>query len=321
MNNTKEEKQNLPVFLYNYVCDEKEIDLARLEMNALFGVNLACQYHTIETTINIDPSRSPFISSKIDIQAEGSSVEEIFELVQTKVSPTATFKVVFVKNQAEKENFSFERRRWIEREIGIRIKGMADLKNPEMVYAIMYANKKWIFGKYEETKNIWLHHKAKPHSYSTSLNTRLARAIVNIAIPNPEGIKAIDPCCGIGTVVVEALSMGIAIKGSDNNPLVMEGARENIAHFGYQSDIRLMDICDHADQYDVAIVDLPYNLCSVLPEEAKQSILRCARSLAKKVVFITVEPITSHLKAAGFEIIEQCEVKKRTFTRQILVCH
>ncbi|GAA3334615.1 hypothetical protein GCM10020331_103270 [Ectobacillus funiculus] len=71
----------------------------------------------------------------------------------------------------------------------------------------------------------------KPHSYSTSLSTRVARAVANIAVPDPTGIKAIDPCCGIGTVLVEALSMGINIVGSDINPLVLPGARENIAHF------------------------------------------------------------------------------------------
>ena len=90
----------------------------------------------------------------------------------------------------------------------------------------MNVNDKWIFGDYVKSEAVWYRHQKKPHGYSTALNTRVARAVVNIAIPNPSNIKAIDPCCGIGTVLVEARSMGINIVGSDRNHLILPGARE-----------------------------------------------------------------------------------------------
>lgn len=307
--------------MYNYVCDEKEIDLAGLEMRSLFGVDSDSPYTVVESSREIDPSRSPFISSRLAVWLEGADIEELIKQVNQLEPTEKTFKVMFVKNRAsrEEESFSFERRRSIEREVGRHIHGSADLVNPDVIYGITFHNNRWVFGTYLESQAVWLRHKNKPHSYSTSLNTRLARAVVNIAIPDPAGIRAIDPCCGIGTVVVEALSMGMDIIGSDNNPLVMAGARENIAHFGYQAEVRLQDIRNLTGHYDVAIIDLPYNLCSVLPEEEKLEILKSARSIADKVVVITIEPVEAALMAAGFRILDQCEVKKRKFSRKIVV--
>src|SRR6185369_6412097 len=97
--------------------------------------------------------------------------------------------------------------------------------HPERVFGIVIIGGRWYFGTYMESEAVWFHHVKKPRSYSTSLSTRVARAVANIAVPNPDGVKAIDPCCGIGTVVVEALSMGIDIVGRDINPLVVIGSR------------------------------------------------------------------------------------------------
>uniref|UniRef100_UPI0038B618DE TRM11 family SAM-dependent methyltransferase n=1 Tax=Siminovitchia acidinfaciens TaxID=2321395 RepID=UPI0038B618DE len=128
-------------------------------------------------------------------------------------------------------------------------------------------NGRWIFDEYVKSESVWHRHQQKPHSYSTALNTRVARAVANIAVPEPSGIKAIDPCCGIGTVLVEALSMGIDIVGSDKNPLILDGVRENIAYFGLSGKVTFTDIRDVTSHYDVAIIDLPYNLCCAITPE------------------------------------------------------
>ena len=110
----------------------------------------------------------------------------------------------------------------------MHIEGEADVRNPERVFGIVPLGGRWYFGHYVESEPVWYHH-IKPRSYSTSLSTRVARSVANIAVPNPEGVRAIDPCCGIGTVVVEALSMGINIVGRDISPLVAI-EREKILH-------------------------------------------------------------------------------------------
>ena len=156
--------------------------------------------------------------------------------------------------------------------------------------------------------------------YSTALSTRDARAVANIAVPHPEGVRAIDPCCGIGTVLVEALSMGINIEGRDINPLVVGGSRENIAHFGLVGNVILGPISEVVDDYDVAIIDMPYNLFTHITAEDQLDIIKQARRFTKKLVVVTIETIDHMIKEAGFVITDRCEAKKGTFSRQVLVC-
>jgi tRNA G10 N-methylase Trm11 len=169
-------------------------------------------------------------------------------------------------------------------------------------------------------KAIWLAHKDKLQNYSTALTTRLARAAVNIAVPKPQGIKAIDPCCGIGTVLIEARSMGIDIVGYDLNPLAVLGARANLVHFGFEGSVTIGDMRLIEGSFDAAILDLPYNLCSVITPEEQLEMLQSARSFAYRVVIITTESIDALIVKAGFVIQDRCVVKKGSFARQVIVC-
>lgn len=312
--------QKRTTYIYTYAHSEDERSLCALEMRSLFGEESPS--HVLESFLKIDPSRSPFIKERITVLFEAEILEDLFIQVQTLELCGATFKVTYVKNngQPKSEEVSFERRRAIERAVGLHVNGKADLRQPERVFGVMNVNGRWAFGDYLEGESVWFRHQQKPHSYSTALSTRVARAVVNIAIPNPDGIKAIDPCCGIGTVLVEARSMGIDIVGSDRNQLILPGARENMAHFGYDGKITLADMRDITGHYDVAIIDLPYNLCSVISPEVQLEMLQSARRFADKVVVVTVEPIDEILLEAGFSIIDRAVAKKSVFIREVIVC-
>ncbi|MFL6517761.1 MAG: TRM11 family SAM-dependent methyltransferase [Bacillus sp. (in: firmicutes)] len=272
--------------------------------------------------VKIDPSRSPFIKERIKMLYEAESLEDLYSQVETLQLNGATFKVNYVKNtgQSKSEKEGFEKRRAIERELGLHLTGKADLRQPDRLFGVMNVNGNWIFGEYVKSEAIWFRHQKKPNSYSTALNTRVARAVVNIAIPNPNGIKAIDPCCGIGTVLVEARSMGIDMVGSDRNQLILPGARENLVYFGLIGEINLRDMRDITNHYDVAIIDLPYNLCSVITLEEQLEMLQSARRFANRVVFVTVESIDEILIKAGFLIIDRAVAKKGVFIREVIVC-
>ncbi len=305
-------------YLYTYAYPEDERSLCAMEMRSLFGKE--SKLSLLESSVKIDPSRSPFIKGRIAVLFEEDSLEELLKQVETLPLNGATFKVIYVKNSDLAEKESFVKRRTIEREIGLHINGEADLDDPERLFAVMNISGGWVFGEYLKSVSVWFRHQKKPNSYSVALNTRVARAVVNIAIPNPSGIKAIDPCCGIGTVLVEARSMGIDIVGSDRNPLILPGVRENIRYFGLTGEVKLADIRDISEDYDVAIIDLPYNLCSVITPEEQLEMLQSARRFAKKVVVVTVEPIDHVLFAAGFTIVDRAVAKKGLFTREVIVC-
>jgi tRNA G10 N-methylase Trm11 len=310
--------QKETTFLYTYAYPKDEGSLCALEMRSLFGKE--AQFNVLESNVEIEPSRSPFIKGRIRVMYEGESLQDLLIQVKSLQLAGATFKVIYVKKGGHNDQEGFEKRRSIEREIGLHVNGEADFQHPDRLFGVMNVNGGWIFGAYLKSEPIWLRHQKKPHSYSTALNTRVARAVVNIAVPDPGGIKAIDPCCGIGTVLVEARSMGIDIVGSDRNHLILPGVRENFVHFGLTGEVNLADIREITNHYDVAIIDLPYNLCSVITPEEQLEMLQSARRFASKVVVVTVEPIDEILINAGFVIIDRAIAKKGLFTREVIVC-
>lgn len=302
--------------LYTYSWEPNEVSLCALERRALFGENPSTLIQ--ESTRLIDPSRSPFIKERLTVITEGTSFEEFLGKVH-QLATVDGFKVIYVQNP-DREKTGFKEVRRVEKEVGLQLKGEAELVNPTILFGVMETDSGWVFGEYARNEAVWLKHQSKPHSYSTSLNTRVARAVANIAAPDPEGVTMIDPCCGIGTVLVEALSMGMDIKGSDRNPLILDGVRENIAHFGLEGEVSLMDINDITDHYDVAIIDLPYNLCSVITDEEKLELLQSAKRIADKAVIVTLEDVDDAVRDAGLAIDDRCEVKKGRFVREVLVC-
>lgn len=309
-----------PEFIYTYVRHGDEYDLCQLEMRSFFGNDSTS--NVLKSKIKINPSRSPFMKERLEVLFDATSWDELVEKAEQLDVNGATFKVLCL-NTIElnsTKNLEHAERRKLEREIGLQINGDPDLFNPETVFGFLVLNGKWYFGKYEESESVWYRHQKKPHSYSTALSTRVARAVANIAVPNPDGVKVIDPCCGIGNVLVEALSMGIDIIGRDINPLVIEPAKENIAYFGLSGEVMPGPIADVEDTYDVAIIDMPYNIFSEATPEDQLDILRQARRIAKKVVVVTIDTIDHMIEEVGFTIKDRCEARKGLFVRQVLVC-
>ncbi|PYZ91820.1 RNA methyltransferase [Salipaludibacillus keqinensis] len=287
-------------------------------MRAFFGAD--SNIGLMESVIQVDPNRSPFMNERIEILCESYSIDGLMNRVKELPRLNVTFKVLFVKNPST-HNPMFKERRSLEREVGLKVDGTVDLHKPGQLFGIMNVEGRWLFGRLKQSEPVWLKHEKKPYHYSTALSTRIARSIVNIAVPNPTEIKAIDPCCGIGTVLIEASSMGVYIEGSDSNPKVMYGLRKNLAHFGIQTKVSLTDMRTITGNYDVAIIDMPYNLCSVITDEEKLEMFTSARTYAKKVVIVTIESFDHLIRNAGFMIVDRCIVSKnKIFSREILVC-
>lgn len=309
-----------PTFIYTYAWSPDELSLCQMEMRSLFGTETEAPI--LKSTIEIEPSRSPFIKERINVMYEGDRWEDLLEQVKQVHLEQETFKVYcLTTNDLEPAaNIRFSQRREIERSLGLQIDGAPDLDDPDLVFGVATVGGRWYFGTYHKGESVWLHHLKKPREYSTALSTRVARAIANIAVPNPTGIQAIDPCCGIGTVLVEALSMGIDIVGRDINYLVVDGSLENIAHFGYACDVTVGPISDVTKTYDVAIIDMPYNIVTYVTAEEQLDMLRHARRFAKKLVVVTTEIIDDRIQEAGFTIKDRCEAKKSLFTRYVVLC-
>ena len=194
------------------------------------------------------------------------------------------------------------------------------MHNPKVMLGVAKVNGRWIFGEYERNDYEWHIHDKKPYSYSNSLSLRVARALVNIAVENNLDCKLIDPCCGVGTVVIEALSMGIDVKGYEINKHIAENAQKNLEFFGYENVITSGDMHNIEEKYDVAIIDLPYGVFTATTLEEQIALMKTARRITNKLVIVTFEDMDKHIIEAGFNIINKCYVCKGKFKRYINIC-
>lgn len=330
--------------IYVYACHEDEQALCQLELRTLLGAEAVLGARYAVSARRVEPIRSPFLKLRLDVLFEAGSLPELASMVAALTVQGSTFKVAFAETDAA---VSTDRQREVAREIGRHLRGKAEMRRPEQWFAVTELGGRWLFGHCSYGEAVWLQHQQKPQNYSTALSTRVARAVVNIAVPDVAGTKAIDPCCGIGTVLVEAMSMGIDIVGCDINPLAVRGARVNLEHFGMPNVVSIADmrtlglVGEEASlptsrgrigeqvaepptssqvRYDALILDMPYNLCSKLPEDEQLQMLQSARRLANRAVIVTTEQIDPLIAKAGFRIAERCTVNKGNFSRQIIVC-
>lgn len=307
-------------YLYSYACQKGEIELSRLEMRTFF--NFDVEGNVLISEQKIAPSRSPFMRMRLDIWAQGTTIEQLVEDAKQIQLGERSFKIHALNNSKDSISPQLSRtvRNEMMKKIGYAIDAEPDLENPDVVLGLALYEDIYYLGELVQGEAAWLHHMQKPEMYSTALSTRDARAIVNIAAPYPQGLKVIDPCCGIGTVLVEAMSMGIPIEGRDMNKRVVWGSRINLRHFGYEPNVEIGPIEEASEGYDVAIIDMPYNLFTHISEDLQQSIITNARRIAKRVVIVTIESMDDKIANANLMIIDQAIVKKGTFERHVLVC-
>lgn len=73
-----------------------------------------------------------------------------------------------------------------------------------------------------------------------SLKPPVAAALLRLAGVQT-GESVLDPCCGAGTILIEAALLGAAARGGDLAPTALEAARANARAAGVEIDLRLWD--------------------------------------------------------------------------------
>jgi len=307
-------------YLYSFTWQRDEYELSRLEMRTFF--NFHVEENVLISQEKIEPSRSPYMRSRLAVFLEASSIEQLVEMATRLELGQKTFKIHCLNNSSDaiKPKLNRAIRNDYMMRLSSVINAEPELVKPDVVLGLVLHEERYYLGKLTYGEAIWLKHMQKPEMYSTALSTRDARAIVNIAVPFPEGLKVIDPCCGIGTVLVEAMSMGIEIEGRDINKRVVWGSRINLRHFGYEPNVEIGPIEEASEGYDVAIIDMPYNLFTHITGELQQSIITNARRIAKRVIIVTIESMDDKIDEAGLTIIDRAVLKKGKFERQVLIC-
>jgi tRNA (guanine10-N2)-dimethyltransferase len=303
-------------YLYTTNCSTLERGLCALEMKCLFGIEL--DRKDFFTNFYVDPSRSPFIKHCISILCTASSLQALQENIRADKLIADKYKVYYIN--VEGEISSFHEARTAEREVGKYILGEAEFDTPTTIFSITKRGGCWIFGYCESNDYRWQKHKVKPFSYSNSLSVEVSRALVNIAVPAIGSTTLIDPCCGIGTVVVEALDQGIDVEGYELNIRIGWNSKKNLEHFGLKSVITVGDMHTIEKHYDAAVLDLPYGVFTSIKPGEQLSLIKHTREIADRAVIITFEEMSETISGCGFIITDTCTVVKGKFTRHVYLC-
>jgi len=302
------------IYIINYPTFEEE--LCMLEMRSIF--NTEPKDKILISNIDFNPSYSTFIKSRLEILHEEEKFEDLLKKLEKDIITLEDFKLEFIK--ALKADVPYNERFKYLSEIGDRIIGVPDIKSPKLVLALGKHDKKWFFGIHEKNDNLWITHEKKPCSYSNSLSVRVAKSIVNIAANGNKNTKIIDPCCGVGTTIVEGLSMGYEICGTEISEKNTNNAKRNLGFFNLDPRVTHQDMHTIKESYDSSIVDIPYGLFSHITKDQQQNIIDTARRISKNMILITFEDLDYMVEKSNFKIVDRCAVTKGSFKRYILVC-
>lgn len=306
-------------YIYNVNYDIHETSLCALEVKALFNHELKDKVFL--SNLSVNPSISPFLKNRFEVLYKAESFDEIVAYVASKKIDTPDFMVKYI--QLEQDDPHFKNRRVLCKEVGLLFISYASYENPKVIYAITYYNNHCYLGILTENDGLWREHNNRPHSYSSSLGIHLAKALTNIAGNGDFTKSMVDPCCGVGTVLLEAVYAGYDIKGWEIVSKVAEHAKNNLAHFDYHDIVSQGDIQDIKQSFDVSIIDLPYGILSKTVEETQTLIIRNAKRISNKIVLVSSDDITEKILNEGLTIIDSCEVRKNRnhhFVRYVWVC-
>ncbi|MCQ9627300.1 SAM-dependent methyltransferase [Cetobacterium somerae] len=302
------------MYIVNYPTFEEELCL--LEMRAVFGKMPVEK--TLFSNIEFNSSNSPFIKTRLDIIYEKDTIEELLVEINKDKRIYNNFKLEYIRLN-NNHNIPYEERLDLIKKLSMNIIGTHNFKNPEFNFGVTKVDGKWLFGIDNKNDYKWHTHDNKPCSYSNSLGVKVAKAVVNIANNGLKENTIIDPCCGVGTTLVEALDAGYQIEGYEINKHIAKNANINLEFYGFKPIVINDDMHNIKKNYDSSIIDIPYGLFSHTSEEEQQDIINTARRISNRIVLISFEEHDLMVAKAGFKIIDRCVVTKGKFKRFIVV--
>jgi len=144
-----------------------------------------------------------------------------------------------------------------------------DLKSPDNEFYGMYVDGTVYVGmtRFQKDSKSFLSRKPqyRPYFHPSSIDPRIARALVNISEATRE---VMDPFCGTGGILIEAGLMGMKAHGVDIEEKMVEGTRMNLSYYGIEGDILRGDTSriEIDRPYESVVTDVPYGKSTVVGE-------------------------------------------------------
>ena len=219
--------------------------------------------------------------------------------------------------------------REFERMIGTMIEGPVSLDRPEREYRAILSEDRCYFGRVLFGINRGAYDVRNPGKrdffHPGVMMPRMARTLVNLTC-SQAGEVVLDPFCGTGGILIEAEMLGMHAVGSDFDPMMVDGSRQNVT----QPDLMLADathlpLGNHT--IDAVVTDFPYgqSVCvkktdtmAHLYAEALDEIYRVLK-VGHRAVVVTHKDISAIVKG-HMTILQQHEQRvHKSLTRRILV--
>lgn len=216
----------------------------------------------------------------------------------------------------------------LERMMGQKIHGTVDLKAPDIEYRAVFTNSRCFFGEVLHTIDRGSYAYRNPQRraffHPGVMMPLMARTMVNLTHVEP-GQLLCDPFCGTGGMLLECDMMGIDAVGSDYDPEMLIGCRQNLPNGAYiRADATNMPYPNEA--FDAIATDLPYGQSTTIGADSIDTLytgsLKEIRRVLKpggRAVIVThtdIRPLAKDL----FEIVGYYEQRvHKSLTRRILV--
>ncbi len=250
-------------------------------------------------------------------------------LKELAISTTNTFAGRAKKIHSHCNNHNPSSQRQYERLIGDMISGPVSLNNPEIEYRVILSEDKCYFGKVLFSINRSGYDTRNPGKrdffHPGVMMPRMARTLANIAGVQA-GDQVLDPFCGTGGILIEIALLGAVAVGSDFDPLMVQGSRQNISHSSVLlADATQLPFQDHS--IDSVVTDLPYGQSVCIKKTDTMDNLyagaldEVARVLKKgrRAVIVTHRDI-SGIARQHMTILQQHEQRvHKSLTRRVLV--
>lgn len=145
----------------------------------------------------------------------------------------------------------------------------------------------------------------RPYFHPSSLDPRLARALVNLSGARKE---VLDPFCGTGGILIEAGLMGLNAFGIDIEPKMVEGTKRNTLHYGIDATTVLGDatrLSEIIGGIETIVTDVPYGKSTVVEgsrsEMYSRAFVEMSRIVRKKLVIV----VPAELDFSEFGLVEE----------------
>ena len=300
-------------YLYLTSVPNQEAELVNAESTILTGhAPNACGITISERCVDV--TRGAYVKSCMKILCEGGDITEVCGQIETSGLYAEDFRVSVVKRPRRLAADTMK----IAHVVGGVIGGTVCLARPRVVFLVVITNEKvWMGRLLSESDSSWFVHRKRPYMTSSALPTRLARAIVNL-IADPSD-RLVDPCCGTGTIVLEAARMGMRVVGYDINPKMVMATQGNLAHHNLDASVLLGDARQISEPFDALATNLPYGIMLDRTSIQDREILQNLSNVAPKAAFVAIQDLSEPLEDLGYRIQQIVHAPKQNLVRRIYI--